>query len=80
MRTIIDDNSAKVKCGKVMEEELDNSTVIVSGYRAPLEGAVVIFTCADGLVLIGPNSSTCMSNGRWEPHPREVKCKGQCSK
>ena len=24
--------------------------------------------------VIGPNSSTCMGNGEWEPDPREVRC------
>ena len=41
-----------------------------------LEQTTVTFSCPPGLVLTGPNSSTCMGNGEWEPDPREVKCKG----
>lgn len=42
-----------------------------------LEGANITFTCADsGLTLVGPNSSVCLSNGQWEPDPREVECRG----
>jgi hypothetical protein len=47
------------------------------GYNdVALEGDSVSFTCSSGLVLTGPNSSTCMENGEWEPDPREVACKG----
>ena len=42
-----------------------------------LEGTSITFTCPPGLVLTGPNSSTCMGNGEWEPNPNEVKCKGE---
>ena len=41
-----------------------------------LEGTNITFTCSPGLVLTGPNTSTCMGNGEWEPNPREVECKG----
>ena len=47
------------------------------GYSIPnvaLEGDSVNFTCFSGFVLTGPNSSTCMGNGEWEPDPREVAC------
>ena len=27
-----------------------------------------------GLVLIGPNSATCMENGEWEPDPSKFMC------
>jgi hypothetical protein len=41
------------------------------------EGTVIAFTCsASDLVLTGPNSTICMSNGEWEPDPTEVACKG----
>ena len=33
-----------------------------------------MFTCPTGSILSGPNSSTCMRNGKWEPDPREVNC------
>ena len=70
--------AAKASCSKVLDEEVENSSLIVSTYRAPaLEGVVVYFTCANRLVLTGPNSTTCMSNGEWEPDPKDLKCKGQ---
>ena len=42
-----------------------------------LEGTNITFTCSPGLVLSGPNSSTCTRNGEWEPSPKEVECKGE---
>jgi hypothetical protein len=56
--------------------------VIIEGYMDPaLEGAVLSFDCPPQQVLIGPNTTTCMGNGEWEPDPRDsVECKGiECS-
>ena len=54
---------------------LIHSDVIVMGYEDPsLEGENVTFTCPTGAILTGPNSSTCVENGEWEPDPREVEC------
>ena len=39
-----------------------------------VEGSIATFSCPPGLVLIGPNTSTCMKNGEWEPDPRELEC------
>ena len=45
------------------------------GYEDPaLEGENITFTCNTGLTLDGPNSSTCMGNGEWEPDPRAASC------
>ena len=45
------------------------------GYDNPaLEGESIVFTCASGLKLGGPNSSMCMGNGEWEPDPGEANC------
>ena len=42
-----------------------------------IEGTIITFSCsASDLVLTGPNSTICMSNGEWEPDPTEVACKG----
>ena len=41
------------------------------------EGTNVSFSCTPGLMLIGYNASTCMTNSLWEPDPREVKCIGE---
>ena len=52
-------------------------SIRVMGHTDPaLEATVVTFSCSPGLVLTGPNTTTCMDNGQWEPNPREVKCKG----
>ena len=53
--------------------ELTNA--LAMGYDDPaLEGQTIMFICPHGQILNGPNSSTCMGNGEWEPDPREVKC------
>ena len=39
-----------------------------------LKGENITFTCLSGAILNGPNSSTCIGNGEWEPDPREVEC------
>ena len=42
-----------------------------------VEGASVTFACPPGLMLSGPNTSTCIGNGEWEPDPRDVECKSK---
>ena len=60
-----------------MEVQIDNSIVIIMDYTDPaLEGANVTFSCPSGLVLTGPSVATCMTNGKWEPDPGDVMCKG----
>ena len=34
------------------------------------------FSCPPRMILSGPNSSTCMGNGEWEPDPMAVNCTG----
>ena len=66
-----------VTCGHPFQD-VDNDSVIIEGYimDPALEGAVLSFDCPPHYVLIGPNTTTCMGNGEWEPYPREVECKG----
>ena len=53
------------------------TNALAVGYEDPaLEGQNITFTCASNQILIGPNTSTCMENGEWEPDPREVACTG----
>ena len=53
----------------------DYNLITVMGYMDPaVEGATVIFGCPPQYVLVGPNSTTCMGNGEWEPDPGEVEC------
>ena len=57
--------------------QMDNS-VLALGYGNPtVEGSNVTFSCAPGLILAGPNTSSCMGNGEWEPNLAEVKCLGE---
>ena len=48
------------------------------GYTDPLiEGNTISLLCPHGLTLTGPDTSTCMSNGEWEPDIRNVTCVGK---
>jgi hypothetical protein len=58
------------------EAQLDNSVEVI-GYLSG-KGNIISFDCPPGFVLAGPNSSTCIGNGEWEPEPRDVRCKGEC--
>ena len=52
------------------------SDLIVFGYTNPaLEGTSVDLKCPPGLMFVGPNVSTCMENGEWEPDLGEVECR-----
>ena len=54
----------------------DNDNIIVTDYVAPaVEGTIVTVECPPRYVLIGPNGTTCMGNGEWEPDPSEVECR-----
>ena len=39
-------------------------------------GDNVDLSCPPGLVLTGPNTTTCMEDGEWEPDPSDSTCKG----
>jgi hypothetical protein len=70
-----------VTCGHPFQDKIsvDNAydSAIIEGYVDPaLEGTVLSFDCPPQYVIIGPNTTTCMGNGEWEPDPREVECKG----
>ena len=58
--------------------QLVHRIVKVDGFEDPaLEGEIIEFTCrSSGFDLSGPYSSTCMSNGKWDPDPGEVNCTG----
>ena len=54
-----------------------NGSIAVIGYTDPaLKGTTLTVNCYLGLVLTGPNTTTCMDNGQWEPDLKEVECKG----
>ena len=55
-----------------------DDSVRVSRYRNPaMEGTTITFSCPDGLILIGANTSTCTGNGEWDPELKETNCKGE---
>ena len=61
------------KCSNPLK--LVHIDVITVGYEDPaLERANITFICPTGTIFTGPNSSTCMGNGEWEPDPMEVNC------
>ena len=55
--------------------EQDHNIQVI-GYSDPaIEGTTVMLECSSpNLVHTGPNITTCMGNGEWEPDPRQVKC------
>jgi hypothetical protein len=60
-----------------LEGQLDDSVMISTTDPAVLmEGTTVTFHCPAGSISSGPDSSTCMENGEWEPDPYEVNCSG----
>ena len=68
---------ASVDCGNP-EALIVDGMVTVMGYSNPARLASNIsLSCPLGFVLIGPNRTTCMGNGEWEPNPGNVKCKGE---
>ena len=54
---------------------MDGSVLVMGLTNVSLKGDMVTFICSSGLILTGPNISTCMGNGKWEPDPREIACK-----
>ena len=77
---VIHVNVLTANCGDPLDNVLDQSSIVVVGYNdtiPSLEGNTVNYTCYPGVKLTGPNMSTCMENGNWEPDPRNVNCIGE---
>jgi hypothetical protein len=73
-------HTCTAKCGNVLHQlGQDHDNIRVIGYSAPaLEGTSVTLECiSPNLVHVGPNITTCMENGEWEPDPREANCIGE---
>ena len=52
-----------------------------SGRQPALVGSLVGISCPPGMVLTGPNVTTCLANRRWYPDPKSnVVCKGESLK
>ena len=64
-------------CGDPINVTDNFSKINIAHYRAPaLKDTHVYFNCPPRMLLSGPNSSTCIGNGKSEPTPRDVYCKG----
>ena len=57
----------------------EDGSIRVNGYSDPaLVGTTVTLECSlPNLVFFGPNRTTCMRNGEWEPDPMEAACVGE---
>ena len=59
---------------------LDSTDNSANCSRHPtLVGSVGVISCPPGMVLTGPNVTTCMENRQWYPDPKIV-CKGESLK
>ena len=68
-----------VTCGHPFQDRTssDNDSIIVIGCTDPaMQGTTLSFVCPSYYVLVGPNTTTCIGNGEWEPDPKEVECRG----
>ena len=66
-----------VNCGSVLGR-INDDIIKVVGYNQPsIVGVSATFGCPSTHVLTGPNTTTCMGNGAWEPDPRLVACVGE---
>ena len=60
---------------------MENTHVRFSGSNGPaINGTSVALECIStelSLVHFGPNTTTCNSDGQWEPDPTTVECIGK---
>jgi hypothetical protein len=67
-------------CGDPLANISDSPIRIVDySDELMLEGMTVNLSCPTGLLINGTKQSTCMSDGRWEPDPKESICIGICN-
>ena len=71
---IVTDALHTAKCN--LPSRVDNTTRLSSYTDPAVEGSQATFSCPSGLVLTGPNSSTCTDSGQWEPDPLISTCRG----
>ena len=56
---------------------MGSSLTVLDYSEHTIAGTTVSFNCSQPReVLLGSNSTTCMDNGRWEPDPSQIMCKG----
>ena len=65
-----------MNCGNPIERVSSREVIAEIENSIAIEGAVANFSCPPGLALIGPNTTTCMENGEWEPDPGDAACRG----
>ena len=59
-------------------DQLASESINFVSHRNPaLVGTVATISCPPGLVLTGPDVTTCMANKHWEPDPESTVCKGE---
>ena len=63
------------KCRDLISD--DSPTLILDISNPSTVGTTATLSC-HGLnhTRIGPNTTTCMGDGEWDPDPTEAKCKG----
>ena len=71
-------HNAAVACEHPLTSQPVGSSLHTLGYAEPaVVGTNISFNCSQPEeVLVGPNTTTCMENGEWEPDPSEVECEG----
>ena len=65
------ENISTITTVRILRVKGTNRTILVAGDS-------VSFKCYSGLLLSGPNMTTCMQDGMWYPDPREVECRNTC--
>ena len=57
---------------------LEQPVIVDPGFQVipHREGQFITYTCPSEFILTGPNTSECTGNGRWEPDPGQVDCRG----
>ena len=50
--------------------------VIVNTESPLIGGSMISYSCSTGQTISGPNTSTCLDNGQWEPDPMDTLCAG----
>ena len=77
-RTHSDVNLCTANCGRLeLSPTCGDSVPKVLDYDGlPIEGNTIRISCSLGMILIGPNSTTCTGNGEWEPDPSGLLCGG----
>lgn len=62
-----------------INKSLESSLFIVNYSEPAVVGTTVSFKCSkQGPKLLGPNTTTCMNDGQWEPDPNQLSINNYC--